>query len=362
MPFIYCIFNQYFFYYGSDVYKLGRALDVEKRTNSVSTFALDNYIVKYSKEVEDEIKAEKILFQILDIYRITNSREFFKVSLPIIKLAMDRTSDILSNNVPYIPPEKLNFLHIPIINENKYDELKANQYNTKFEKQIIEKYEYLNDINDKISTIDINSLLLHDFAQISVTSNNNVEYDEILRPVEINDRTIISNKLLLYKKYHIDFDDLNFIYLWYDNYKLFDINRAVCSKKKINDIKLLEKIYYLEIILMVYGFENLFDSNAIKINQETIDRMESSKLLEPQNYYSLMNCFNKRTQSQAHQFSLKRYNDISQVILNEFGFSLSSKRKRIRDGPNFSYTYMYTMNESITNLRQYLIRYLILHY
>ena len=76
---IYIIFNEVFNYYGDNVFKLGKAMDIEKRLSGYTTSYIDNTEVKFLSELCcDYSLAELIIFDRLKSSRIKHNREFFK--------------------------------------------------------------------------------------------------------------------------------------------------------------------------------------------------------------------------------------------------------------------------------------------
>ena len=76
------IFNDVFNYYGDNVFKLGKAMDIEKRLSGYTTSYIDNTEVKFLSELCcDYSLAELIIFDRLKSYRIKQNREFFRGDL-----------------------------------------------------------------------------------------------------------------------------------------------------------------------------------------------------------------------------------------------------------------------------------------
>ena len=79
---IYIIFNEVFNYYGDNVFKLGKAMDIEKRLSGYTTSYIDNTEVKFLSELcSDYSLAELIIFDRLKSSRIKQNREFFRGDL-----------------------------------------------------------------------------------------------------------------------------------------------------------------------------------------------------------------------------------------------------------------------------------------
>ena len=84
-------------------------------------------------------------------------------------------------------------------------------------------------------------------------------------------------------------------------------------------------------------------------------RMKDSGLLDFQNYQKLMQCFEKRIQSKEHNvFSVKKYTDLTDMILNEFGFTIKSQKKRVREGEKLFYQITYNIEEARKGIAMFL--------
>ncbi len=54
-------------------------------------------------------------------------------------------------------------------------------------------------------------------------------------------------------------------------------------------------------------------------------------------------------------FSLKKYSDLTDMILNEFGFTIKSQKKRTRENDKFSYAISYWLEEYRCNIKYFLL-------
>jgi len=83
--YIYVLWNEVYQYYGDNVYKIGRSNNIEHRLRSYTTSYVDSSIIKYSSvQINNHPIIEKIIHNELDMYRIKQNREFFKVELSTI--------------------------------------------------------------------------------------------------------------------------------------------------------------------------------------------------------------------------------------------------------------------------------------
>ena len=83
--YLYCLYNEVYKYYGEDVYKLGREININQCLNKYKTSYIKPSIIEISLKVKDIKGAEKILFRELRKYKVKNNREFYKVELKVIK-------------------------------------------------------------------------------------------------------------------------------------------------------------------------------------------------------------------------------------------------------------------------------------
>lgn len=76
--YIYCLFTECFLFYGVNVYKIGKALNINNRERNYTTSYIDEpTILIKSILVKYYDIAEQIIFNKLRGYRIKQNREFF---------------------------------------------------------------------------------------------------------------------------------------------------------------------------------------------------------------------------------------------------------------------------------------------
>ena len=76
--YIYCFHNVL---YGENIYKLGRAIDIQKRLRTYQTYYYHpTKIILTSNILCDYVKAEKELFNVFYHHRINHKREFFIIN------------------------------------------------------------------------------------------------------------------------------------------------------------------------------------------------------------------------------------------------------------------------------------------
>ena len=130
--YIYCLYNEMFNYYGENVYKLGKTIDINNRMCGYTTTYIKPCEIKYiSKILRNSDLGENLLFIFLKTYRITENREFFICELNKIILLIDKVTDIINNytddeiynmylNVQYDDTYKLQILKADDISENDF--------------------------------------------------------------------------------------------------------------------------------------------------------------------------------------------------------------------------------------------------
>jgi hypothetical protein len=107
--FIYCIHNDVYNTYGTNVYKLGRTINLNARKSTYNTGFIKNskYLI-VSREFHNCIKAERILFFILRKYRIKEKKEFFNASIDLIKSTFDRINNFSNEFIDILYSHLLN--------------------------------------------------------------------------------------------------------------------------------------------------------------------------------------------------------------------------------------------------------------
>lgn len=145
--YLYILYNIVFIFYGENVYKLGKTMNMEKRLLGYTTSYLHPCDVIFkSALVKDRHIAEKILFDMLYKHRFNKNREFFMLD----------SNEIIST---------INHV-VEMVNNNKYDEYIWNQDNAVYKEYMVKKYPNKNnvskeDINNAkdISKIEYNELI-----------------------------------------------------------------------------------------------------------------------------------------------------------------------------------------------------------
>jgi hypothetical protein len=97
---IYILKNDVYNYYGDNVYKIGKALNVKNRLGDYSTFYVDKCKVLYESDpVIDYNLCESIIFRIIDDKRVIKNREFFKGDIHEFKIIIDKVVGAINNKL-----------------------------------------------------------------------------------------------------------------------------------------------------------------------------------------------------------------------------------------------------------------------
>jgi T5orf172 domain len=93
---LYCLYNECFKSYGSNVYKLGRTMNLKQRLSQYTTSYIQpsHFICVSFRKFRDSRKAEAVLFYILRMYRIVENREFFNIPSVQVRFILDRLSNL----------------------------------------------------------------------------------------------------------------------------------------------------------------------------------------------------------------------------------------------------------------------------
>ena len=98
--YLYILYNSVFKEYGDNIYKLGRTNNLDNRMKSYTTSYIEPSKFLYTtKEFNDCIQAERILFFLLRQHRIREKREFFKCKLEDIIEVIKKIEDCTVNQI-----------------------------------------------------------------------------------------------------------------------------------------------------------------------------------------------------------------------------------------------------------------------
>ena len=118
--YIYILYNEMFKFYGDNVYKMGKTIDINKRLTGYTTSFIEPCEIKFlSSEVKNYSLAEQLIFKALKRYRIKNNREFFNVQLTQAIKAVEA----IINTINVMTEDEINLKMNEIIKE-RANELK----------------------------------------------------------------------------------------------------------------------------------------------------------------------------------------------------------------------------------------------
>jgi hypothetical protein len=161
--FIYIIYNDVFNFYGDNVFKIGKTIDIGKTINSCKDTYLNHTEIKFISELcSDYTLAENMIFDTLKTNRVNNKREFFRGDLKeIIEVIEDKVKHI-NDNYANLQDEM-----------NKKDKLSINTLNDSLK---LISLQYFYKIIHMLGFIDLqdNSLKNHDEFQQNI--NNVIDY------------------------------------------------------------------------------------------------------------------------------------------------------------------------------------------
>jgi len=200
--YIYVLYNPIYKTYGDNVYKIGRAVDIQTRLKSFTKSYIEPTIVKYSLCSKYFIELEKNIHKKLNQYRINPKREYFNCDLELIIKTIEKEN------------EELNMLKCEFLKEEFEQHnigLKKEYPNSRklnlLKKQIKEDElvdKFLIDFKEKIENMDKNSFryklentsyinLKETFDIIKRNRNRKIYlFEDILRPFFSNNKGKIS--------------------------------------------------------------------------------------------------------------------------------------------------------------------------
>jgi hypothetical protein len=87
---------------GKNVYKIGKAKNVENRMKGYVTAYAEQCVVVVEAIFDNVAKAEKMVFDQLIMYRMKTNREFFKADIDLIKSRIEVVKLILDTDLNYV--------------------------------------------------------------------------------------------------------------------------------------------------------------------------------------------------------------------------------------------------------------------
>lgn len=320
--YIYILFNIIYTLYGTNVFKLGKTKNLEKRINGYTTAYLDpSKIIYKSKLVKDRHIAENILFDMLIKFRLRKNREFFTLSQDEIILAIDKVVDM--------------------VNDGTYIEYKWNFESDIYKQQIKEaKAKKIINKNDILNTKDIND---NDFKDLLNKDKNKLSFDEIcsVKKYEIKQFWNI-------KKINLDFLD-NFFEKEYIliNLKALINPDNIKEENEIKKTELLLKCKIIDELICLLGFadeyggENVFTNEQLKTNMDRV--FNESLFFKNFNKHRLLFGKEKAKESMFKKWTTKVFLNMINPLFEKFGLVIKSNKKRLRIGKKLIYSITYTL-------------------
>jgi len=273
--YIYIIFNEMYNYYGENIYKIGKASNIDTRVSNYTTSYIEPVEIKFtSNKVKNYTLAEQEVFILLKEQRIKQRREFFKI---VLSEAIE-TINIVIDKVNLMTDEEINIKLQKIKSDRIKEQTKI--YNKKVIE--IEENETTNDIKEifKIDDVNIINSILNFLELFKIKTDNNKIM--LLKEFEINNK--------------IDRMDINFnnskpeINITDDNFNLIKsfFNTKKTKPKTEKDIK---ELYIMMIKNIIGSYLKIIESEQIQeknkrfyeynLNDELFNKFK--KLIQRQN-------------------------------------------------------------------------------
>ena len=149
--YLYILFNESYKHYGDSTYKFGRTQNLRNRIFTYNTsFVHDSMYLHTSREFNDSVEAERVLFFLMRKYRVKANKEFFNIPLEKGKEYINKVSSLSDKTI-----ERINGMIIKngiakhIIQMIENDELETNEeWNNIFKKEddvkeYLEQFKYI---------------------------------------------------------------------------------------------------------------------------------------------------------------------------------------------------------------------------
>lgn len=106
---LYCVYNEVFEQYDKFTVKLGRTNNLKRRLNEYRTGYVNPsyYICVSDRCFRDSRKAESLLFYVLRRYRLKEQREFFSAPPKLIRMLIERLSELSDEHIDVLYKEVL---------------------------------------------------------------------------------------------------------------------------------------------------------------------------------------------------------------------------------------------------------------
>jgi len=326
---LYCLYNEMYQFYGDNVYKLGNSKDIESRLNGYTT----SYIKPCELKLESVIfrnkdLAETLLFDMLKDHRISNSREFFKCDLSLIKEKMKEVKQLFDKHnddtdlYQYLEKTKIKIDSI----FNKESILNAKDITNKEFEALL--YKQKNNIATEADKLSIEK---HCYKLNWGKENINMDFMDFA-----------------YRKTHILLN-LRLIYNGDDNNKLITIDSNYI--KYANMIS-KEKIRIIKDFLNILGYNSLTEEKLIikeDFQTNMTECIEKAELFTNTKYTMPLFGMTKKTTNNIRSFL-----GFINSILDNYGLTISNvqKNKRInKKHTSINYYKLHTISDFLKYLK-----------
>jgi len=304
---LYCLYNEMYQFYGDNVYKLGNSKDIESRLNGYTT----SYIKPCELKLESVIfrnkdLAETLLFDMLKDHRISNSREFFKCDLSLIKEKMKEVKQLFDKHnddtdlYQYLEKTKIKIDSI----FNKESILNAKDITNKEFEALLYKQK-----NNIVSEAEKLSIEKHCYKLNWGQENINMDFMDFAH----KKTHVLHNLKIIYNE-----NDSKFISIDPNYIKYTDINK---NKEKIRLIK---------DFMNILGYDNLTEEKLIirdDFQTNMTECIEKAELFTKTKYTKkIFGLIIKK------HVSIKSFLGFVNSILNDFGLLISYIQKSKRLG------------------------------
>ncbi|ARF12627.1 hypothetical protein Klosneuvirus_10_6 [Klosneuvirus KNV1] len=305
--YLYCLYNEMFNYYGPNVYKIGCTVDYDKRKNSYVTPYIKRSEYKYiSSVIKYHELAEQILFNEMEVYRITHNREFFNCELSIIINKINYvTHKMINNNILQLCKDyKITNPLITTFIKNFNEYISYNSNNLNLLNIHVNTVSHFNTkINETINKNDIVPLRIYNYSKLLNHIDSKSDKNELLQKIiQQNNSSIIYNEKYdsktteiinnILDKLGFSLFDMNKIIksvIFYDNYKKY------CLQYIKNNYNVIKKIFnkttkldfdltgsfltkFLNSLLNYYNLRILCISKSVR-NKNKVEKISSFKII-----------------------------------------------------------------------------------
>ena len=179
--YIYIIFNEMYKFYGEDVYKIGKAVDINQRINAYTTSYVQPVEVKFlSESCKNYTLAERAVFSILKNYRIRSKREFFKGNIQVFIDTIEQVVAYVNNN--RITDKANNPPRHTEVDDDIVDEDLFDQYvNAPADERNDGEYESIHSLIQKYNLPDGNLEMMIKYKDIFTDPNKSLQPGNIIK-------------------------------------------------------------------------------------------------------------------------------------------------------------------------------------